>query len=360
MPIASRPAIDGNRAYYVSNRGELVCVVIWPDARDNPMPADAKLPPKRAGEIRWKLDMVADLGVYKVEAPDIGNPICNPLVVGDDVYCVTGNGGDFNGVPAPSAPSFIAVDKWTGKIRWSSNAPGKNIVYGQWSSPALCEVDGHKQIVFPGGDGFLYGFEPDSGKMLWSIDLGGSVPAGDQHDRGLGRRNFFVGSPTTEANLICVGLDQIPEDNLMRTRRPFYAVELKLIDGKTVPRIKWAFDDDHFDGTTAAAAVSGGVVYVLSRSGYLLAINAVTGRAIWESKLDEPAALFSAPYVAGGALYASSEEHLFMFALEPAPRCLGCFDLGANLMNTTPVFSKGRLYVGAGGQLWALVPPPLR
>lgn len=360
MPIMSRPAIDGNRAYYVSNRGELVCVLIRREVGRSDRGPDVATSRASAvgGEILWKLDMVSDLGVYKVEAPDIGNPVCSPLVVDDLVYCITGNGGDFDGVPAPGAPSLIAVNKFTGKVVWSSNAPGKNIVYGQWCSPAVAVVDGKKQILFPGGDGFLYGFEPLTGKLLWKIDLGGAVPVGDPHYRGLGRRNFFVGAPTVVGNTVYVGLDQIPEDNLMKTRRPLYAVELTTRGVATAPRVKWTFDNKNFDGTTASATVVDGKVYVISRSGFLFALNAETGDPLWMSNLEQQAAPFSAPYIHAGRLYVAGEEQLFMFALGPAPRCLGSFEFGGgSFMNSSPVAIDGRLYFGAAGYLWALVQP---
>jgi outer membrane protein assembly factor BamB len=360
MPITSRPAVDGDRVYYVSNRGELVCAGIRDTAARTPAEAKADGVPAKgsAGVILWKLDMLR-LGVNKAEAPDVGNPTSGPLVVGDLVYCVTGNGGDFQGLPAPDAPSFIAVNKMSGKLAWSSNAPGKNIVLGQWSSPELAEVQGQKQILFPGGDGYLYGFEPLSGKILWKIDLGG-VPAGDATypPRGIGTRNFFVGAPVVHGNTVYVGLGQIPEDNFMRTRRPVYAVELSIKDGITHPHVKWTFDHKKFDGTTAAVSVSDGKVYTLSQSGFVFALDEGTGHPIWMSKLEQQAALFSSPYVHSGRLYVADEDgQLFCFVLGATPRCLGKFQLGAPLFDDTPVVDGDRLYMGAGGYLWALVPP---
>jgi outer membrane protein assembly factor BamB len=353
-PIGSRPAIDGDRAYYVSNRGELVCVAL--SSRSS-----AEVPHVEAtpGGIIWKLDMPSSLGVEKIDAPDIGNPLCSPLVVDDFVYCVTGNGGDFDGIRAPDAPSFLAANKLTGKIVWTSNAPGKNIVYGQWSSPALAVVSGRKQIVFPGGDGYLYGFQPQTGEQLWKIDLGGPVSAGDKNYRGLGRRNFFVGAPVVHGDTVYVGLDQIPEDNLMKTRRPVFAVNLEARGGSTVPHIKWTFDYKTFDGTTAAVAVTDDRVYVVSRSGRLFALDAAQGNPIWLCDLQEPAALFSAPVVHSDRLYVTGEQGLFVVALKPQPHYLGRFEFGQGLQNNSPAFVDDRIYFGSRGYLWCLKSPPV-
>src|SRR5205823_6005137 len=146
--IASTPAVDGDRVYYVSNRCELVCA----DAAGDPAQ-------KGKGKIVWSLDMMKDLKVYPggIEG---GLANCSPLVMDDLVYVVTSNGVDGNTLqpPAPDAPSFLAVHKDNGKVAWSSSLPGPNILDGQWGNPAAAVVNGVKEVIFPGGDGWLYGF----------------------------------------------------------------------------------------------------------------------------------------------------------------------------------------------------------
>src|SRR5262249_7302968 len=94
-----------------------------------------------------------------------------PLVVGDRVFVVTGNGTNIEGeVAAPKAPSFIALDKHKGTLRWQSNLPGERILEGQWSNPAYAVVHGKGQVICPGGDGWLYGLDADSGKLVWKFD----------------------------------------------------------------------------------------------------------------------------------------------------------------------------------------------
>jgi hypothetical protein len=69
-----------------------------------------------------------DLGVFPHNLA-----ACSPLVVGELVFVVTGNGVDQGHVkiPAPDAPSFIAVNKKTGAVVWKDNSPGRNIMHGQ-------------------------------------------------------------------------------------------------------------------------------------------------------------------------------------------------------------------------------------
>ena len=340
MALMSRPFVEKENAYYVSNRGELVRLEL-------------------DGRMVWKLDMVKALGVQKQDASDVGNPICSPLVVGDLVYCVTGHGADGYQSPHPDAPSFLAVNKASGKVVWSSNAPGKNIIYGQWSSPVFARTNGVDQVIFPGGDGCLYGFEPLTGKLLWQMDCGGPVPP-NVGPKGFGKRNFFVATPAVHKNVIYVGLNQTWEQDPL-TPRPLLAIEL-LTEGKTIrPKLRWAFDHKDFAGGTLGSAAIGddGKVYVVSRSATLFALDAAAGKPLWKSKLGtaDDAALFSSPYIHDGLLYvANCNEELFVFSLAGPPKHVGRYYFGgvASTQNT-PIFVHGdRLYVAATGYLWAL------
>ena len=118
-------------------------------------------------DVIWRLDMMKELNVFPHNLS-----ACSPLIVGDMLFVVTANGVDegHNNIPGPDAPSFIAVDKNTGKVKWKSNAPGRNIMHGQWSNPCYAAVNGKPQVIFPGGDGWLRGFEPETGKLIWKFD----------------------------------------------------------------------------------------------------------------------------------------------------------------------------------------------
>ena len=135
LALMCRPQVERNKVYYQNNRGELLC---------RPLDSISGLP--RPPDI-WRVDMIGQLGVFKRDACDIGNPTPSPLVVENRVYCVTGNGTTFGYskqyaglplVPKSDAPSFLAVDKENGQVVWSSSLPGKRLMYGQWGSPALC------------------------------------------------------------------------------------------------------------------------------------------------------------------------------------------------------------------------------
>src|SRR5207302_5633672 len=127
----------------------------------------------------------------------------SPLVIGDLVFAATGNGNDDDGkLVAPNAPSFIALDKRTGKLVWQSNLPGANIIQGEFASPTFADHGGRPQIIFAGGDGVIYSFVPETGALLWKCDC---LP--DRKKKGdKGIDHQFVGTPVVVGNKLYVGM----------------------------------------------------------------------------------------------------------------------------------------------------------
>jgi outer membrane protein assembly factor BamB len=95
----------------------------------------------------------------------------SPVIWEELVFVVTPNGRDSGDekVIAPTAPSFLAVNRNTGKVVWQDNSPGVNILHGQWGSASVGIVDGVQQAVFPGGDGWLYAFNARTGEKVWTF-----------------------------------------------------------------------------------------------------------------------------------------------------------------------------------------------
>ena len=117
--VCSSPLVEGDRLYYVTNRCELVCLDTHGDGKGN-------------AKVVWKFDMIKELGVSPRNQSN-----SSPASYGDLVFVGTSNGRDENHerVPAPKAPSMVAVNKKTGKLAWQVNTVGDKILHGQWSSP---------------------------------------------------------------------------------------------------------------------------------------------------------------------------------------------------------------------------------
>ncbi len=167
---------------------------------------------KDEADVIWRLNMMKDLGVSQHNMCS-----CSVTAVGDILYVNTSNGVDEGhaNLPAPHAPTFVALDKNSGKVIWTDNSPGANVLHGQWSSPAYAVLGGVPQVIFGGGDGWLYSFLGDGtakdGKpeLLWTFDCN---PKESKYVLG-GRadRNHIIGTPVIVGGLVYVGVGEDPE-----------------------------------------------------------------------------------------------------------------------------------------------------
>jgi outer membrane protein assembly factor BamB len=348
----------------VSNRCELVCA------------STTARPNTREVNIHWKLDMMAELGVspHNMSA-------CSPLVVGDRVFVVTSNGVDEDHItlPAPDAPSFIAVNRWTGKLIWKDNSPGKKIMHGQWSNPAYANVNGQGMVIFPGGDGWLRGFEPATGKLLWSFDAN---PKDSKYELGgKGTRSDFLATPVVVGNRCYIGTGQDPEHYegvghlwcIDLTRRGDISPDLVTDDSKFPPKTKpnpnsgavWHYGgpvpladqarvnrDYYFGRTLSTVAVHDGLVYASELAGYLHCLDAQSGQHYWTHDLR--AAVWGSPYWVDGKVFLCSEDgDVFIFEhgkLKQEPKRIEM----DQPIRSTPIVVDGVLYVMTETHLYAI------
>ncbi len=211
--ICCSPAIDGNRVWYVTSRGEVVCC----DAegfRDGENDGPIKTEPnedKYEADIIWRYDMMAALGVSQHNMCS-----CSVTFAGNVLFVNTSNGVDEShiNIPAPDAPSFIAMDRDTGKVLWTDKSPGINILHGQWSSPTYGVFNGQEQVMFAGGDTWLYVFDPKgdgkgNAKLLWKFDC--NPKESKWILGGRGTRNELIATPVIYDGMVYISVGQDPE-----------------------------------------------------------------------------------------------------------------------------------------------------
>ncbi|HEY6565220.1 MAG TPA: hypothetical protein VIY86_12020, partial [Pirellulaceae bacterium] len=159
----------------------------------------------------WVLDMMKEFGVSQHNMCS-----CSPTAFGDIVFINTSNGVDESHLVIPNikAPSFLALDKHTGKLLWSDDSPGANILHGQWSSPTVAIIQGVPQVLFAGGDGWLYSFRADAGKdgkpeLLWKFDAN---PKKTKYVvSGLSTRNHLIATPVVYKDRVYIAVGEDPE-----------------------------------------------------------------------------------------------------------------------------------------------------
>src|SRR2546429_772248 len=153
--VCSSPLVEGDRLYYVTNRCEIRCLDIHGDGNKH-------------AKLIWKFDMMEEVGS---QPHNMSNS--SPVSYGDLIFVSTSNGQDESHVhiPSPRAPSIIAVNKQTGKLAWEDNSVGDRILHGQWSSAAVGKIGDVVQAVICQGDGWVRGYEAQTGKKLWEFDM---------------------------------------------------------------------------------------------------------------------------------------------------------------------------------------------
>ena len=347
--VCSTPAIEDGKLFYTSNRAEIVALDIGGLADGNAGPfTTEKYTGDKHGDIIWSYDMMAELDAFPHNLAT-----SSPLVVGDLVFASTGNGVDEGhiNVPSPLAPSFIAINKKTGELVWENAMPGEEILHGTWTNPTYGTIGGKEQVIFPGGDGYLYSFAPKSGELLWKFDcnpkdsvwrLGGS-----------GTRNNLISTAVLHDDKVYIGVGQDPEHG--EAPGHFWVIDptVKPGEDKEIGQnaVVWNRSGEDFNRTISTAAISNGVVYISDLSGFLYALDAKTGEHFWT--YDAFAAIWGSAFVADGKIYLGDEDGDIAVLKEGKKlEVLGEINVGASVY-TTPVAHDGVLYVLARNRLFA-------
>jgi outer membrane protein assembly factor BamB len=339
--VCSSPAVEGKRLFYVTNRAELVCLDTegFLDGENDGAFQSETYTGKTDADIIWKLDMRKELDVVQLYMAN-----SSPVVWGDLVFLETSNGRDEYGetVPSPNAPSFLAVDKNSGHVVWQDNSPGEQILQGQWASPALGEAGGVMQVFFPGGDGWLYGFEAHSGRKLWRFDLNPMDAVWPK------TKNSIIATPVFYDGKVFIASGQDPE-NGSGVGHMYCIDPTKHGDITETGRI-W-----HFDGilrSLSTAAVLDDMVFISDFAGFFHCLDIRTGKPIWT--YDALAAVWGSPYVADGKVYLGDEDG-DVAVLEAAKelKVLSEPNMG-NTVYSTPVAANGVLYIMDSSELYAV------
>lgn len=297
--VCSTPFVAGDRVYYVSNRGELVCAdaLGFSDGENDGPYKEEKSAGKQDADLVWSLDMRKQLGVTLCLASASA-----PLVVDGLLYVVTGQSADRHKVKNPSAPSFIAVDAATGNIAWQDSSPGDRIISAQWGSPAYAVVDGQPQVAFPGGDGWLYAFEPRTGKLLWKFNCKAHEKPGP--DGKPETHNTLVATPVYHGYRILIGVGEDTE----RSGPPgcLRAIDARKRGDVTASAELWRTGEEEFGRTIASVVVHDGRVYAAEQDGYLHCLDLETGRRAWRH--DTKTSTWGGLLVADGKVHLSLAE----------------------------------------------------
>ena len=221
------------------------------------------------------------------------------------------------------ASYLLAVDKKTGRERWRADRGRGRMSY---TTPFVVDTSTGPELIVNSSER-VDAYDPRSGAFLWHV--GGS-------------NQFPIPAPTFHDGVVY----------LTRGYRsgPFMAVRPGGRGDISRSHVVW-------EVPTGAPYISSlvydeGILYMASDVGAVTAIDAASGRRIWQQRVD---GIFSASPVAGdGKIYFVSETgETIVVKAGRQPEVLARNDLGERLI-ASPAISNGQLFIRSDGQLFAI------
>jgi outer membrane protein assembly factor BamB len=361
-------------------------------------------------DVVWVYDMMKEMGISQHNMAN-----CSITAAGDMLFVCTSNGVDVehNYIPAPEAPSFFAIDKNTAKVLWTDNSPGLNIHHGQWSAPTYAEINGQAQVIFGGGDGYVYSFDPKGdgagkSKLLWKFD---SNPKKAKLElMGKGTRNDIISTPVVYEGLVYVATGQDPEHgegvgtlwcidpnkrgdvsptlayNAADPEKPIAHKRVQAVVEKEGDferpnknsAVVWEYRERDRDGdgeiafeeefhrSISTPAIRDGILYLPDFSGLFHCLDAKTGEVHWV--YDMLSACWGSPLIVEDKVYIGDEDgevSVFKHSADPSEAmkeedgemvpALAVNNMGASVYST-PIVAGNVLYISNQTHLFAITP----
>ncbi len=373
LGVCSSPIVDKDRVYFVTHSFIVMCLDV-----------KGQQGVSEAGKARviWEYDLWNKLGVFPCDAANG----C-PVIDGDLLYVQTSNGIDHNmdpykeknrKMPAPNAPNLVVLEKRTGRLVATDDAPiAAHMLHGQWSSVSLGKVGGRKLVFFGGGDGLCYAFEalssvpkervklktvwwydcnPPEYKSFGDLDWVTHYCLGDKRrGKGLNKNDGtfvgmseIIGTPVFFNNRVYVALGRDPEHG--RGRGALHCVDATRTGDVTQTGRIWCYQG--LDRTLSTVSVARGLLYVADVAGRLHCLDANNGQCFWVHETNS--GVWGSTLVADEKVYMPTPKGLFVLAEGREKKVLSQINVGTTIY-ATPVAANGTLLVASkGGWVWAV------
>lgn len=389
--ICCAPLIDGDRLYYVTSRGEVVCLDTegFADGENDGIKSEPN-ENKDEADVVWSFNMMKSLAVSQHNMCS-----CSVTCAGNLLFVNTSNGVDegHQNLPSEDAPSFLCMNRDTGEVIWTDNSPGKNVLHGQWSSPTYAVLGGVPQVLFGGGDGWLYSFAPEGengkSKLLWKFDcnpkeslyvLGGSAT-----------RNHIIATPVVYDGLVYVAVGEDPEHGegdghlwcidptkrgdvsptqVFNAKDPSTPIPHKRLQAMVAKdgdlqrdnpnsAAVWHYvgkDPEEFETTMhrscGTVAIKDNLLFIADFSGVFHCLDAKTGEPYWS--YDMFAASWASPLIVENRVYISDEDGMiWIFEVSKEQNMIGKNEM-ESAVYTTPVAANKTLFIANRNRIFAI------
>ncbi|MBC7820897.1 MAG: PQQ-binding-like beta-propeller repeat protein [Planctomycetaceae bacterium] len=228
---APTPVVDGERVYAFFETGNFVALT-------------------HDGKPVWSRSLTKDFGEFETNIGLAGSL----LQTADSVIVLADHEG----------PSYLAaLDKSTGETRWKTDRDSRK----SYASPSLVPVGDASQIVVS-SDGTVDGYDPATGKLLWSFeDVGGNTST---TPLPIGNGRFLVSAAP--------GMHGERET---AARKSNLVMQIEKTADGFQPKILWQTETMP---SFASPMVHQGHAYWVNRAGVIFAFNAETGQQIFTQR----------------------------------------------------------------------------
>ena len=290
------------------------------------------------------------------------------------------------------APYLLALDKYTGKVRWRTPRPE---MLGGYAVPVVCRAGDQTDLVMA-GTGKLKGYDPATGKQRWTCNtllrtimttpavyddtIYVSVQSYGDTDRILKYalmqwldtnqdeklekseleepfwEKFDKGDKNKDGFLVADEIDaafQAPT-NLVGGGNTIQAVKGGGQGDVTKTHLLWNLDNTA-PSNIASPLVSDGRVFVVKKGGISSSFDAKSGKTVWmEKRIRNYGPHYASPIAGDGKIYVTGQNG-FIVVLEEGPRMkiLAKNDMGESCV-ATPAIANSRLYIRTINKLYCI------
>ena len=390
------PTVDGNRLYTCNHLGDVLCLSVNGMSGENQGPfqdeaqyfasgrkvekseitpegrhvietsagTPATLSPLDA-DIIWRFDMLREVNAWPFNAINSAVLIRNnSLFVGTgsvrsdeyfkdeswaakvDAWKAKYKKSDYD------SPSLIVLDKATGKLmaRDRENIFAETF-HGAHASPALATVDGRDLIIYGGGNGTCYAFDPDftPGSADAPADLKCVWKFNCLNERIT--RAEIIATPVFYKNRVYVAIG----NDLAKSGSMAGPGRLVCIDATQAGDISgsgkvWSYDEIRSSACTVA--IADGILYTGDAAGNIYCFDADTGKLFWRHTARHP--VWSSPLAVDGKVYFGLHEGGVMVFAQGKEKKLIAENLGNADIISSPAVANGVLYYASQRHLFAL------
>ncbi len=303
------PVTDGRHVWVLSGNGVMACFDF-------------------AGNEKWKLDIPDKFGKFGHNHGYGSSPL---LLDGKLIVEV------LHGMKTDDPSYVFALNATDGKVLWRVERPTDAVHESPdaYTTPAVLEVNGRKQIVILGGD-YLTGHDADTGAEVWRA--GGLNPRKARDYR-------VVPSPVVRDGMIFAPTRQVP----------LLAFKAGGTGDISTSHLVWSWTERSIAPDVPTPVCDGPRFYMVGDQGTITCLDAKTGKVLYGPEDTGIGRVWGSPILADGKIYITSQTtETAVIQAGPTYKLLAKNTLDGSYTLSTPAFVDGEIFLRTGTHLYCI------